>query len=277
MALLLGWAAISVTAQNRSSRTSAPLADLMDGLAAGRFRVVDLTHTLGPGTPVIQLPAPLANTPGFESHVISNFDVRGPAWYWNWFSVGEHVGTHFDAPCHWVSGRDQPCVDGLDATLFVGPAVVLDVTADVSKDADFTAVPQTILAWEQNHGRVPKRAWVILRTGWERRASAAGPLMNVGPDGTPHWPGFGKESAEFLIRERDVLGVGTDAVAIDAGIGTRANLPVHAALSEAGKGGLELLANLGALPEAGAILFVIPLKIERGSGSPVRAIAILSK
>lgn len=268
--------AIAVAATQNRSPAGSPLAGLTRGLASGTVEVVDLTQTLSASTPIIQLPPPFANTPGFEKHVISQYDDRGPAWYWNWFSVGEHVGTHFDAPCHWVTGKDKPCVDTLQARQFIGPAVVLDVTAQVAKNVDFVATRQDVLAWEKRHGRVPAGAWVVLRSGWSARTGDAKTFMNVGTDGAPHYPGFGKDSAEFLTKERDVLGVGSEAVGTDAAVGAQANppFPNHAIMHGAGKFGLTQLANVDKLPAAGAVVVATPLKIERGSGSPVRVIAI---
>lgn len=268
------WLATPTAQQNVPARN--PLAGVADGLATGTLEVVDLTQPLSERTPIIQLPPPFANTPGFEKKLISNFDDKGPAWYWNSFSTGEHVGTHFDAPCHWVSGKDKPCVDTLPAAQFVGPAAVVDVTSDVATNADFVATRQTILAWEKQHGRVPRRAWVILRTGWGARANDAKTFMNVDAKGTPHYPGFGKESAEFLTKERDVLGVGTEAVGTDAAVGAVADppFPNHFIMHGAGKMGLTQLANVDKLRPTGALIVATPLKIERGSGSPVRVIAI---
>jgi kynurenine formamidase len=258
----------------------ATAAGTLDALAAditsGRVSVVDLTQLLSAATPIIQLPPPFANTPGFTSHEISAYDQKGPAWYWNWIEVGEHVGTHFDAPCHWVTGKDKPCVDQIEAKQFIGPAAVIDVTADVARSADFVASRDTILGWEKKHGRIPKGAWVILRTGWGARATDAARFMNVGADGAPHYPGFGKESAEFLTKERDILGVGVEQVGTDAAVGATANppFPNHSIMHGAGRFGLTQLANVDRLPERGAIVIATPLKIQRGSGSPVRVIAV---
>jgi kynurenine formamidase len=251
---------------------------LAAGLASGRFTVVDLSQTLSASTPIIQLPPPFANTPGFKVHEISRYDAKGPAWYWNWIEVGEHVGTHFDAPCHWVTGKDKPCIDQLAARQFVGPAAVVDVTANVAKNPDFVATKATLVAWEQKHGRIPDGAWVILRTGWGARAGDPKTFMNAGTDGTPHYPGFGKESAEFLTRERDVLGVGVEQVGTDAAAGAKADppFPNHSIMHGAGKLGLTQLANVDKLPETGAIVVAAPLRIEHGSGSPVRPIAIVA-
>ena len=266
---------VAQTAAPPKTATS-PLDAFAAAIVSGRYTVLDLTQPLGPSTPIIQLPPPFANTPGFKSHAISAYDAKGPAWYWNWIEVGEHVGTHFDAPCHWVTGKDKPCVDQIAANRFIGPAAVIDVTADVAKNADFVATKETILAWEKKHGRLPKNAWVILRTGWGARATDAKRFLNVGADGAPHYPGFGKDSAEFLTKERDILGVGVEQVGTDAAVGATANppFPNHSIMHGAGRFGLTQLANVDKLPEHGAIVIATPLKIQRGSGSPVRVIAV---
>ncbi len=206
----------------------------------------------------------------------SKYNDKGPAWSWNWIEVGEHVGTHFDAPCHWVTGRAKACVDQLEAKQFIGPAAVLDVTAEVAKNADFVATKDTVLAWEKKHGRLPKGSWVILRTGWGARATDAARFLNVGKDGAPHYPGFGKDSAEFLTKERDILGVGVEQVGTDAAVGAKSDppFPNHSIMHGAGRFGLTQLANVDKLPESGALVIATPLKIEHGSGSPVRVIAI---
>ena len=261
------------------SPRDSPLDGLAQALASGRVEAVDLSQRLTPDTPVIQLPPPFANTPGFKKHVISNYDAKGPGWYWNWIEIGEHVGTHFDAPCHWVTGKGQACVDDLNASDFVGPAVVIDVSAEAGKNADFVATRQTLLDWEQQHGRIPPRAWVILRTGWGSRAADAKQFFNIGADGAPHYPGFGRESAEFLTKEREILGVGTEAVGTDAAVGATADpaFPNHSIMHGAGKFGLTQLANVDRLPATGAIIVAAPLKLEDGSGSPVRVVAFVAR
>jgi len=252
-----------------------PLAAVADAIASGAVEVIDLTLTLNAKTPVIQLPPPFANSPGYEAHLISRFDEKGPAWYWNSFSMGEHVGTHFDAPCHWVSGKDGPCVDAIEPARFIGPVAVVDVTADVRTKADFVCTKETLLNWEKQNGRIPARAWVLLRTGWSARAADAATYLNV-VDGRPRYPGFGKESAEFLTQERDVLGVGTEAIGTDASSGATADppFPNHFVMHGASKFGLASLTNLDRVQTTGALLIATPLKIERGSGSPVRVIAL---
>jgi kynurenine formamidase len=252
------------------------LSQLVAELNAGSLKVVDLTQPLGPETPVIGLPPIFASSPGVTLEKISRFDDKGPAWYWNTIRMGEHTGTHFDAPVHWITGRDLPdnACDTIPATRFVGPACVIDVSSDVQQDPDFLLMPSHISAWEQAHGKIPAGAWVLLRTGWSRRRDPAS-FLNVAADG-PHSPGFHKTASELLAHDRDVLGVGVETVGTDAGqAGTfDPPFPNHATMHGAGKFGLASLTNLDQLPPVGAIVIAAPLKIVGGSGSPLRAIAI---
>jgi kynurenine formamidase len=248
----------------------------MTALATGAIRVVDLSQPLENETPVIQLPPDFGPSWPFKLEEISHYDSRGPAWYWNNFSCGEHTGTHFDAPIHWVTGKDLPdnATDTIPPRKFIGPACVIDVTAEVEQNPDFLLLPERVQAWEAEHGRIPAGAWVLLRTGWSRRTSREA-FLNAGPDG-PHAPGFHKSCSEFLARERDVLGVGVETVGTDAGqAGTfDPPFPNHATMHGAGKFGITSLINLDQLPPTGAIVIAAPLKIVGGSGSPLRVIAI---
>src|SRR5690242_9891412 len=166
------------------------LQQLARALQNGDIEVIDLTADLSADTPLLPLPRQWPNTPAFQLHEISRYDERGPAWYWNWFSTGEHTGTHFDAPVHWVSGKDLPenTVDRIPARLFIGPACVLDITSESKSNPDFVVDVSFVEDWEQRNGRIPVRSWVLLRTGWSKRNSAA-EYLNIegkGPD-TPGW------------------------------------------------------------------------------------------
>ena len=251
------------------------LAQLADALARGAVKVVDLTQPLGPATPVIGLPPIFAASPGVTIEEISRYDEKGPAWYWNTLRFGEHTGTHFDAPIHWVTGKDLPdnACDTIPAQRFVGPACVIDATADV----DFLLTPETIEAWERQHGRIPAGAWVLLRTGWSRRTDPKA-FLNVAADG-PHSPGFRADASRMLAHERDVLGVGVETIGTDAGqAGTfDPPFPNHTIMHGAGKFGLASLCNLDQLPATGAIVIAAPLKIVNGSGSPLRVIALVER
>jgi kynurenine formamidase len=252
------------------------LSQLVSDLAAGRLRVVDLTQPLSAETPLLPLPAQWNNTPPFRLKELSRYDERGPAWYWNAFETGEHTGTHFDAPVHWISGKDLPnnSVDRIPPAQFVGAACVVDVTKDVACDANFLVTPDLLRAWEKTNGKIPAAAWVLLRTGWSKRASAA-EYINMKDDG-PHTPGWAPQASEFLARERNVLGVGVETVGTDAGQAARMQppFPNHFIMHGSGKFGLAGLCNLDQLPATGAIVIAAPLKIVGGSGSPLRVIAI---
>jgi kynurenine formamidase len=249
---------------------------LVAELNAGTLTVVDLTQPLGPETPVIGLPPIFASSPGVTLEVISKFDARGPGWYWNTIRMGEHTGTHFDAPVHWITGKDLPdnACDTIPARRFVGPACVIDVTVEVARNPDFLLLPEHVAAWEQIHGRIPPGAWVLLRTGWSKRTDPQA-FLNVASDG-PHSPGFHRSTSELLARDRDVLGVGVETVGTDAGqAGTfDPPFPNHATMHGAGKFGLASLTNLDRLPPTGAVVIAAPLKLVGGSGSPLRVLAI---
>jgi kynurenine formamidase len=253
------------------------LLQLADALRAERVRVVDLTQPLGPETPVIALPPMFAASPGVTIEQISRYDAGGPAWYWNALSFGEHTGTHFDAPIHWISGRDLPdnATDTIPASRFVGPACVIDVRADVRADPDFLLTVERIEAWEREHGRIPAGAWVLLHTGWSSR-SGAGEVINADEEG-PHSPGFHSRASQLLARDRDVLGVGVETIGTDAGQAGRFDppFPNHGIMHGAGKFGLASLCNLDQLPPTGAIVIAAPLKIVNGSGSPLRVLALV--
>jgi kynurenine formamidase len=252
------------------------LTSLIDDLNAGRLLVIDLTQPLGPDTPVIDLPPIFAASPGVTIEEISRYDRKGPAWYWNAVRFGEHTGTHFDAPVHWVTGKDRAnnATDTIPARQFVGPACVIDVTAEVTKNPDFLLRVTHLEAWEREHGRVPRGAWVLLRSGWSRRADRAS-FINAGADG-PHSPGFHADTSRVLAHDRDVLGVGVETIGTDAGqAGTfDPPFPNHTVMHGAGKFGLASLCHLDQLPPTGAVVVAAPLKLVGGSGSPVRVIAI---
>ena len=252
------------------------LTQLVSELNAGKLRVVDLTQPLGPDTPVIDLPPMFGASPGVTLEVISHFDDKGPAWYWNTIRMGEHTGTHFDAPVHWITGKDLPdnACDTIPAQKFVGPACVINVTADVEKNEDFLLTPARIEAWENEHGNIPAGAWVLLRTGWSKRTDPA-KFLNVSADG-PHSPGFHADASRMLANDRNVLGVGVETVGTDAGQagGFTPPFPNHTIMHGAGKFGLASLRNLDQLPATGAVVIAAPLKIVHGSGSPLRVLAI---
>ena len=255
---------------------SGVLSQLVDELNRGVLRVIDLTQPLEATTPVIGLPPMFAPSPGMSIEVISKYDEKGPAWYWNTIRMGEHTGTHFDAPIHWITGKDlaNNACDTIPVSRFIGPACVIDITAEVSRDPDFLLTPDRLETWEGTHGRIPRGAWVLLRTGWSRRTDTAS-FINARDDG-PHSPGFDARTSKLLAEDRDVLGVGVETIGTDAGQAGTFNppFPNHSTMHGAGKFGLASLCNLDQLPPTGAIVIAAPLRIVNGSGSPLRVIAI---
>ncbi len=245
-------------------------------LRAGELKVVDLTQPLGPDTPVIDLPPMFASSPRCSIETISRYDDKGPAWYWNTLRFGEHTGTHFDAPVHWITGKDLPdnTCETIPVHRFVGPACVIDVSAEVADDPDFLLTPRRIEQWEAEYGLIPGGAWVLMRTDWSKRTDPT-EFLNAKEDG-PHSPGFAKEASEFLAHKRDVLGVGVETIGTDAGQagGFDPPFPNHHTMHGAGKFGLASLCNLDQLPPTGAIVIAAPLKVVKGSGSPLRVLAI---
>lgn len=246
-------------------------------IADGKIRVVDMTQTLKPSTPVIQLPPPLAQSDPFRVSEISRYDERGPAWYWNNISCGEHTGTHFDAPAHWVTGQHYPdgYTDTVSVQRFVAPAVVIDCSKEAAADEKFLLEPSHIEAWEEQHGRIPDGAWVLMRTDWSKREDSAR-FLNMKEDG-PHVPGPSAAAVTFLVQQRNVNGWGVEAVGTDAGLAFAFEpaFPAHHLMHGANKFGLASLCNLDQLPPTGAVLVTAPLKIEKGSGSPLRVLALV--
>ena len=255
-----------------------PVASLAEALAGGGVEVVDLTQPLNERTPMIRLPEPFENTPNVKLHQISFYDERGPAWAWNKLEIGEHAGTHFDAPTHWITGREGLDVSEVPPRHLVAPAVVIDKCSECEGDPDYVLTVDDIRAFEAEHGPLPEGGWLLLRTGWDARAHDAEAFLNAG-SGTPQSPGFDAECARWIAEESPLVGVGVETVGIDAGAagGFEPPFPVHYHLLGAGKYGVTQLANLSLLPPTGALFIVAPLKITGGTGSPVRALALVPR
>ena len=251
------------------------IAQMAAALASGAVRVVDLTHTLDPDFPVIILPPEFGQCARFRMEEVSAYDHRGPAWKWHNISMSEHTGTHFDAPVHWISGKDVPngTVDAIDPAAFVGPVVVIDCSEGAAQDDDFALTPERIEAHEAAHGPIPEGAWVLMRTDWSKRSGAE--YLNIAEDGA-HSPGPNPEAIRALLA-RGIRGFGVETVGTDAGQGMHYDppYPAHYLLHGAGRLGLQCLCNLDQLPPTGALLIAAPLKIKGGTGSPLRVLALV--
>ena len=253
------------------------LSAFADEFALGRIKVVDLTQTLSPEFPSISLPPEMGQAWPFRIEEVSRYDERGPAWYWNNFSCGEHTGTHFDAPVHWISGKDLPnnATDSIPPERFIGPAFVIDCSKEAAQNPDYLLTRESILKFEERHGPISPKSWVLMRTDWSKRLDPAA-YQNYDDEGQ-HTPGPDVEAVKFLVAERDVLGFGTESIGTDAGQAyhLRPPYPCHYYMHGAGRYGLQCLTNLDQLPATGSVVFAAPLKIRNGSGSPLRVIALV--
>lgn len=257
---------------------NATLAQLASGLLDGTVKVVDCAAVLGPNTPLLKLPPEIADdTPKIEIHSISKYGDRGPWWSWNWLKLGEHSGTHFDAPHHWITGKDYPdgSTDTIPAQNFVAPVNVIDCSAAAAADADFLLTAEGVKAWEAEHGEIKEGEWVLMRTDWCKRNGDEAAFLNADETG-PHTPGPSADCIQYLMA-KNVLGWGTECVGTDAGAagGFEIPYPAHTLLHQNNRYGLASLVNLDQLPPKGAVFIAAPLKIEAGTGSPVRALALV--
>jgi kynurenine formamidase len=254
------------------------LSALAEAIRSATVDVIDLTAPLSSTTPVLKLPEPFGNTVSFALHEISRYDERGPAWYWNDITTGEHTGTHFDAPVHWVTGRDGEDVSQVPLPRLIAPAAVLDFSAQAAADADFLLQVDHIKEWESQHGALPEEGWLLYRTGWDARSRDQETFLNANETG-PHTPGVSVECARWLAQQAPVVGFGVETVGTDAGAAHSFDppFPCHSAMLGADKYGLTQLQNLALLPPQGAMLIVSPLPITGGSGSPCRALALVER
>jgi isatin hydrolase len=258
--------------------TNKVLSDFAAALLSGSIKVVDLTAPLGPNTPVLYLPPQVGkNTPAVKVHEISHYDQNGPFWAWSWLELGEHTGTHFDAPVHWITGKDYKdgTTDRIPVKNFVAPVCVIDRSKETAKDPDYLLTPDSVKGWEREHGGIEAGSWVVLRTDWHKRNGSTETFLNADDKG-PHSPGPTAEAIEYLLT-KNIVGWGSETVGTDAGSagGMNPPFPAHNLVHKANRYGLASLCNLDQLPPKGAILIAAPLKFVDGTGSPVRALAIV--
>jgi kynurenine formamidase len=253
----------------------AVLETLLAELRTGTVRIVDLTAALSEDTPIINLPADRGQPWPFRREAISRYDAPGPNVYWNNIRLSEHTGTHFDAPVHWLTGRHLDDVAQVPPRRLVGPAAVLDFSAEAAADCDFLLERDHVEAWQREHGPLPDSGWLLYRTGWDSRKDDPEKFLNGS-----HTPGISPDCARWLAEETSLLGVGVETVGTDAGqAGTFADqpFPCHWHLHGSNKYGLTQLQNLAELPPQGAIVIAAPLPIVGGSGSPARVLALVER
>jgi len=236
---------------------------MFDGIVSGKTRVLDLAYAVSDR---------LVPWPGderwFEAKVNASVEKNG--YFTRSFCMLEHYGTHLDAPIHFPPGKTP--VDQIPAQRFFGMAVVFDVRAEGAADPDYQLPVARVEHWETRHRRIPEGAIVLLRTGWASRWPDAVSYRNQDAAGRMHFPGFSTEAVEQLI-DRKVSGIGCDTMSVDRGASP--DFAVHHLALGAGLYHLENLSDLSELPEKGAFLVVAPIKLEGGSGGPVRVFALL--
>ena len=260
------------------TKSNTTLTDLAKAISNESVKIVDLTNTLSPDFPVIILPPEFGQCEPFKMETLSRYDGNGPARYWNNISMNEHTGTHFDAPAHWVTGKNIPnnTVETIPVKDFVAPAVVINISEEAKINPDFLLTKEYLMEWEKIHGKIPPKNWIALRTDWYKLVGTE-KYLNMHEDGA-HSPGPDKSAIEFLVFERDCLGLAVETIGTDAGQAFDFDppLPAHSILHGNGRYGLQCLKNLDKLPTFGSIIIANPLKIEQGSGSPLRVLALVN-
>ena len=258
---------IPAPAQERQAgprRTPASAVDLE------RAHVVDLTHAFDAKT---------LYWPTAPSHFDLKELSRGrtdAGFFYSAYSLctPEHGGTHLDAPVHFAE-RGQ-AADEVPLERLIGPGIVIDVSSRAAADPDYRLTPSDVEAWEKRNGAVPEGAIVLLRTGWSARwPDAKGYLGSDVPGDASdlHFPAYGEAAARLLVEQRKVAVLGVDTASIDHG--PSKDFPVHRLTAAANVPGLENVARLEDLPETGAWVVALPMKIAGGSGGPVRIVALL--
>ena len=247
----------------------APKAAFAEVFNLRQARVVDLTHTFDERT--LYWPT---SPSAFELKTLAKGKTPG-GWFYeaNSFCTPEHGGTHLDAPVHFSEAGES--AEKVTVRKLIAPAVVLDVTPKAAKDPDYRLTVSDVREWEAAHGTIPRGAIVLLRTGWSARWPDRRRYFG---DDTPndathlHFPSYGAEAAELLVK-LGVAALGVDTASIDHG--PSQDFPVHRIASAAQVPGLENLTGLGELPETGAWLVALPMKIGGGSGGPLRVVALV--
>lgn len=228
--------------------------------------VVDLSHPLSPGFP--------GHPSGRPPQVGTSVDFSSGVCFSQRWDVDEHTGTHLDAPAHFAA--DGLTVDEIPATDLVLHAAVLDIRRRAHRSADAVVEVGDVLEWERRNGPLPERSAVLALTGWSERTGDRRAYLGLDAQELPHWPGFAPALAEFLVEERPQVGaLGIDTPSLDTAVNERAGCPVHLVWLHERRFGLEHLANLAALPEAGAIVVAGVPRFAGGSGGPARVLGLI--
>lgn len=241
-------------------------------LDLARFRLVDLSYPFDEHT--LYWPTE-PTTFRLEQRAFGQTEA-GYFYSANAFCTPEHGGTHLDAPLHFAEHGQANAEIPLERLL--AAAVVIDVTAAASRDRDYRLSVEDVLAFEQQNGRIEAGTTVLLRTGWSRYWPRRKEYFG---DDTPgdvsklSFPSYGEDAARLLVEERSVAALGVDTASID--YGRSSTFGVHRIAAARNVIGLENLANLEQLPARGATVIALPMKIAKGSGGPLRAVALVPR
>ncbi len=239
------------------------------GFDLNSYEIVDLSHGYGPETVYWpNAPTRFEKTPIFEGE-------RDDGMFYSAFTIStpEHGGTHMDAPYHFDPDGDYAA--DVPLTRLIAPAVVIDVTDKAAADRLYRLTAEDVAAFEKANGEIPAGAIVLMRTGWSKFWPDAEAYLGGSDPAALAFPSFGPDAARMLIEERGAAALGLDTGSTD--YGPSQDFPVHRIMGAANTPGLENLTNLDRLPATGAIVIALPMKIEGGSGGPLRAIALIPK
>jgi kynurenine formamidase len=238
--------------------------DTADAARVRRFTaVVDLTHTMSPDFPTF------FGVPGIEMD--KRFDIKKDGFNLYWWRIVEHAGTHLDAPIHF--SESGVTAEKIPADTLVVPLVVVDVAAQAAQNPDYLLTREDLVAWERTHRRLPDNCCVAMRSGWAQYVGDPARFTGKDAKGVFHFPGVSPEAADWLMKERKVLGLAVDTLSLDHG--PSKDFKVHYAWLPSGRWGLENVANLDRVPASGATLVVGLAKVKDATGGPARLIALV--
>src|SRR5919202_2128651 len=226
-------------------------------------RVVHLSHVIDPAIP--QWPG----DPPVEFETVAELEDEG--YYLRRFSLGEHSATHMNAPKSFYSQGKS--IDQYPPESLIAKAVVIDIRKQTEANPNYVLAVSDVLAWEQQYGQISQGSVVLLFTGWQSKWSDKGAFFHQDATGGMHFPGFGSEATQFLLKRRQIAGVGIDTHGVDSGQDT--TFATNRLVLEQPRLVVENLTNLDQLPAIGTTLVIGVLRLLGGSGSPVAVLALL--
>ena len=224
--------------------------------------VIDLTHTLSPSFPTF------FGASGIT--VERRYSLKKHGANVNWWHVIEHAGTHLDAPFHY-SDAGAP-IEAIPVEQLVVPLAIVDVSAKAARNPDYAMTKQDVTDWETKNGVLPDGSCVAMHSGWVQHVSNAR-FAGKDAQGVLHFPGIHSDAAEWLLKERHIVGLAVDTLSLDHG--PSKDFKTHALWLPSGRWGIENIANLDKVPATGATLIVGAAKVKGATGAPARVFALM--